>query len=425
MTVLPQLERELLSAHDRLKRRRARLRGLPSRINRRGYTSQLAAPGALPRLARLRPFAPRISAGVVALVASLAVTFGIAAVFLLNVRKPQAPIGPAARVSLPKAGHHVRQNGIDQALISDFKILRRPLLPTDRLTGALTLIATPNAPISGASRPASLGLVPKLAREANLPGTPFRAWLIPGRRGLCWAAEYRTEVLGAFCSSFQNPATALTATDGYSSVKTRTGLVTIGLVTDRVRALELIGANGQRTPVPITDGFYTVDGTLGKNLIATTATGSQILLPRSSNQLVLNTVGSQNAIVSPPHQQGTLLAQIALRSPAGGRTPNGIAKIFRSTRGISLSLTVAGVSPKVTQNRYAVWLYSAPNVARVLGFITQRPDRHGTVTTGGVLPSDAGRYHQILVTLETQIHPTTPGKIILTGPLSLPAAHKK
>jgi hypothetical protein len=416
MTVLPQLERELLTAHDRLKRRRARLRGLPSRINRRGYTSQPAAPGALPRPSRLRRFAPRINAGLVALVASLAVTFGIAAVFLLNVRKPHAPIATAPRVSLPR---------IDQALISDFKILRRPLLPTDRLTGTLTQIATPNAPISGASRPASLGLVPKLAREANLPGTPFRAWLIPGRHGLCWAAEYRTQVLGAFCSSFQPPATALTAADGYASVKTRTGLVTIGLVTDRVLALELIGANGQRTPVPITDGFYTVDGTPGKNLIATTATGSQILLPRPSNQLVLNTVGSQNAIVSPPHQGGTLLAQIALRTPAGGPTPNGIAKIYTSTHGISLSLTVAGVSRKVTQNRYAVWLYSTPHVAQLLGFITQRPDRHGTVTTGGVLPSDAGHYHQILVTLETQTHPTTPGKIILTGPLNLPAGHKK
>jgi hypothetical protein len=70
-------------------------------------------------------------------------------------------------------------------------------------------------------------------------------------------------------------------------------LVTIGLVTDRVLALELIGATGQRTPVPITDGFYTVDGTPGKNLIAATATGSQILLPRPANQFVLNTVGSQ------------------------------------------------------------------------------------------------------------------------------------
>jgi hypothetical protein len=411
MTVLPQLERELLSAHDRLKRRRARLRGLPSRINRRGYTRQLAAPGALPRLSRLRRFAPRINAGVVALVASLAVTFGIAAVFLLNVRKPHATIGAAPRVSLPR---------IDQAVISDFKILRRPLLPTDRLTGTLTQIATPNAPISGASRPASLGLVPKLAREANLPGTPFRAWLIPGRHGLCWAAEYRTQVLGAFCSSFPNPATALTAADGYASVKTRTGLVTIGLVTDRVLALELIGRHGQRKPVPISDGFYTVDGA-GNNLIATTAAGPQIL-PGASSELVLNTVGSRDTSVTAPDQ---LLAQIHLRSPSGGRTPRGSAEIYKTAHGSALSLAAAGIGPTVAPNAYAVWLYRAPHAARLLGFITQRLARAGTVTTGGILPSDAGRYHQILVTLETQTHPTTPGEIILTGPLNLPAGQKK
>ncbi|HWC87650.1 MAG TPA: hypothetical protein VG388_14015 [Solirubrobacteraceae bacterium] len=360
----------------------------------------------------------------VALVASIAVTFGIAAVFLLNVRKPHAPTRPAARVSLPKTGQHVDANGTDQALTRDFKILRRPLRLSDRLSGTLTQIATPNAPISGDSRPASLGLVPRLAREASLPGTPFRAWLIPGRHGLCWAAEYRTQVLGAFCSSFQNPATALTAADGYASVKTTTGFVTIGLVTDRVLALQLIGPNGQRKPVPITDGFYTVDGTPGKDLLATTATGSQIL-PRASNQLVLNTVGSENAIVSPPHQRAMLLAQIALRSPAGDRTPNGIARIYNSTHGISLSLTIAGVSRKLTHKTYAVWLYSTPHAARLLGFITQRPNRHGTVTTGGVLPSNTGRYQQILVTIENQTHLTTPGKIILTAPLSLPAGHKK
>jgi hypothetical protein len=411
MTVLPQLERELLTAHDRLKRRRARLRGLPFRINRRGYKSQLAAPGALPRLSRLRRLAPRINAGVVALVASLAVTLGIAAVFLLNVRKPHAPIGPAPRVSLPR---------IDQAVISDFKILRRPLLPTDRLTGTLTQIATPNAPISGASRPASLGLVPKLAREANLPGTRFRAWLIPGRHGLCWAAEYRTQVLGAFCSSFRNPAQALAATGSDASVKTTTGLITIGLVTDRVLALELIGPHGQRKPVPISDGFYAVDGA-GNNLIATTATGPQIL-PGASSELVLNTVGSRDTSVTAPDQ---LLAQIHLRSPSGGRTPRGSAQIYKTTHGYGLSLAAAGIGPTVAPNAYAVWLYRAPHVARLLGFVTQRPDRHGTVSTGGVLPSDAGRYHQILVTLETQTHPTTPGKIILTGPLNLPAGHKK
>jgi hypothetical protein len=352
-------------------------------------------------------------------VAAIAVTFGIAAVFLLNVRGPHAPNRPAAHVGPPRTGQHVEGAGIDLALVRDFKILRRPVRPSDRLTGALTQIATPDAPISGNSRPTSLGLLPKLAREANLPGTRFRTWLIPGRHDLCWAAEYRTEVLGAFCSSFKNPATALTAADGDASVKTATGLVTIGLVTDRVLRLAVIGLHGQPQPVPITDGFYTVDGT-GQNLIATTATGSQAL-PRASADLVLNTGGSPSAVPA-PHHRGTLLAQIALRSPAGGRSPHGIAQIYKSTHGYVLSLTFTGIDTTISSKEYAVWLYNTPHAARLLGFIDQRLARAGTVTTSGVLPPDAAHYRQILVTRETQTRPTTPGKIILDGHLKLPPA---
>jgi hypothetical protein len=420
MTVLPQGERELLDAHERLKRRRARrFLGLPSRIDHLGHRHRLTERGAHSRRSGTHRPTPRITAGTVALLASVAVSFGIAAVFLLSTRHPHAPTRPAERSSSPKTGQYVSENGIDQALIRNFKILRRPLRPSDRLPAALAQIATPSAPIIGDSRPASLGLLPKLAREATLPGTGFRAWLIPGRHGLCWDAEYAGHELGASCSSFQNSGTALAATDGYDSVRTRTGLITIGLVTDRVLALELVRPHGQRTRVPISDGFYAGSGISGKNLIenliALTANGPQIL-PRASSELVFDAVGSPTASAPTPRQRGPLLARVRLRSPAGGRTPEGIAEIYNSTYGDFLSLTLSGVRPTVPHNGYAVWLYSTPRAARLLGFITERL---GHVTTSGFLPSDAGRYREILVTLETQTRPKTPGKIILNAPLSL------
>jgi hypothetical protein len=353
-----------------------------------------------------------------ALLASVAVVFGVAAVFLLSARKPQAPTRPAQRPSVLKTGQHVGKSGIDQALTRNFKILRRPLRPSDRLPAGLAQIATPSAPLNGGARPTSLGLTPGLAREVTVPGTGFRAWLIPGRHGLCWDAEYGSQELGAFCSSFQNSATALAATNGYDSVRTRTGLLTIGLVTDRVHALELVRPHGRRTRVPISDGFYAGYGISGKNLTALTATGSQIL-PRASSEIVLDAVGSPTAIAPAPHQRGTLLAQVSLRSPAGGRPPQGIAQIYKSTHGDLLSLTLSGVRQTAPRNAYAVWLYRTPHAARLLGFITQHRGRGGTLRTSGVLPSNAGRYRQILVTLETQTRPTTPGKIILNGPLSL------
>lgn len=420
MTVLPQGERELLEAHKRLNRRRSRLLvGPPSRINGRGNTSRPSERGAHGRRSENRRPVPRITAGIVALVASVAVVFGVAAVFLLGVRNPHAP----AHASLSGTGQHVVENGIDQALTRNFKILRRPVRSSDRLPAALAQIARPSAPLNGGPRPTSLGLTPDLAREVTLPGTGLRAWLIPGRHGLCWDAEYAAHELGAFCSSLKNSATALAATNGNDSVKTKTGLLTIGLVTDRVLALELMRRHGQRTRVPISDGFYAGYGISGKNLLALTASGSQIL-PRASSEIVFDAVGSPPAIGPAAPQRGTLLAQVSLRSPGGGRTPEGIAQIYKSTHSDSFSLTLSGVRPIAPHNAYAVWLCNTIHAARLLGFITPHLGRAGTLTTSGILPSDAGRYRQILVTLETQARANTPGKIILSGPLRLPSVHK-
>ena len=420
MTVLPQGERELLEAHERLNRRRSRLLvGLPSRISSVGHTSWPSERGAHARRSENRRPVPRITPGMVALVASMVVVFGVAAVFLLGVRKPHAP----APASSSGAGQYVGENGIDQALIRNFEILRRPVRPSDRLPAALAQIARPSAPLNGGSRPTGLGLTPDLAREVTLPATGLRAWLIPGRHGLCWDAEYAGHELGAFCSSLQDSATALAATNGNDSVKTNTGLVTIGLVTDRVLALELMRPHGQRTRVPISDGFYAGYGISGKNLLAITASGSQIL-PRASSEIVFDAVGSPPAIGPAPPQRGTLLAQVGLRSPGGGRAPAGIAQIYKSTHGDSFSLTLSGVRPIAAHSAYAVWLYNTVHAARLLGFVTQHRGHAGTLTTSAVLPSDARQYRQILITLETQTRPKTPGKIILDGPLSLPSVHK-
>jgi len=417
MTVLPQGERELLDAHERQKRRRAhRFLGLPSRINSLGHVNRRAERGAdVRRSGARRP--PRIPAGTFALVASVVVSASIAAVFLLSARNPQAPTRPPKPASSLAAGQHVGEHQIDQALTRNFKILRRPLRASDRLPAALAQIAMPNAPINGDSRRATLGLVPSLAREVTLPGTGFRAWLIPGRHGLCWDAVYASHELGASCSSFQEPSTALAATNGRDSVRTRTGLISIGLVTDRVLALELLRPHGPRTQVPLSDGFYAGYGISGKSLTALTATNSQIL-PRTSSESVFDTIRSPTAISPAAHQRGALLAQVRLRSPAAGRTPEGIAKIYRSTHGDLLSLALAGVKPTSPHNMYAVWLYNTHHAARLLGFITQHLGRDGKLTTSGPLPPDPGQYRQIIVTLETQARPRTPGKIILTGPLS-------
>jgi hypothetical protein len=257
----------------------------------------------------------------------------------------------------------------------------------------------------------------------TLPGSGIRAWLIPGRRGLCWDAQYAGHELGASCSSSQNLAWALAATNGYDSVRTKTGMLTVGLVTDRVLGLEMIRPNRQRTQIPITDGFYAGYGISGSKLVALTAKGPETL-PPASGEIVLNTVASATPIAPAPRQRGALLAQLNLRSPGGDRSSEGIAQIYKSTPGDLLSLTLSGVTPIGSHEALAVWLYSTPHAAQLLGFITQHRDRDGLLTTSAILPADAGRYHQILVALEAQTRRKTPGKIMLNGSLSLPSVRR-
>jgi len=44
------------------------------------------------------------------------------------------------------------------------------------------------------------------------------------------------------------------------------------------------------------------------------------------------------------------------------------------------------------------------------------------LSTAGPLPSNASQYHELLVTVETQDHPKTPGPIVLQGQVTLAAS---
>jgi hypothetical protein len=44
---------------------------------------------------------------------------------------------------------------------------------------------------------------------------------------------------------------------------------------------------------------------------------------------------------------------------------------------------------------------------------------NGKLAGGALLPSNAAEYHEILITRETNPHPTTPGQVVLRGTFSL------
>jgi hypothetical protein len=67
---------------------------------------------------------------------------------------------------------------------------------------------------------------------------------------------------------------------------------------------------------------------------------------------------------------------------------------------------------------YAVWLYNSPSSYQPL---SKSPPvgADGRLQGGALLPSNAGNYHQMIVTKETSERPTSPGPVVLRGQFGL------
>jgi hypothetical protein len=67
---------------------------------------------------------------------------------------------------------------------------------------------------------------------------------------------------------------------------------------------------------------------------------------------------------------------------------------------------------------YAVWLYNSRKSSLPLSKSPTVGSTHA-FAGGSRLPSNAGEFHEILLTKETKAHPTHPGVVIMRGPFSL------
>jgi hypothetical protein len=98
----------------------------------------------------------------------------------------------------------------------------------------------------------------------------------------------------------------------------------------------------------------------------------------------------------------------------------GNATIERQSDGsLLLLLRAHGLKPN-QKNAYAVWLFNSPHDARILGFVNPAVGQSGSFASSGPLPADADLFHALIVTVERSWQPTTPGRIILRSPLTLP-----
>jgi hypothetical protein len=110
------------------------------------------------------------------------------------------------------------------------------------------------------------------------------------------------------------------------------------------------------------------------------------------------------------------LVQLNLDSPAGLRSIVGVAQVIRKDGVVGIVIVAQGVPANTKHNAYAVWLYNSPTSHEFVGFVPNLVGKNGKLATEGRLPADAGAYHHLLITLETQSKPKSPGQVVLAGP---------
>jgi hypothetical protein len=113
----------------------------------------------------------------------------------------------------------------------------------------------------------------------------------------------------------------------------------------------------------------------------------------------------------------TLDKQIALTSPEPNSKTVGLAEVL--SEGSKRAFYIAAEHlPPSNGFFYAVWLYNSPTSSVALGKIPP-VSSNGQAQGGALLPANAGEYHEMLLTRETDEHASKPGPVVLSGAFSL------
>jgi hypothetical protein len=113
-----------------------------------------------------------------------------------------------------------------------------------------------------------------------------------------------------------------------------------------------------------------------------------------------------------------VVGQSNLNPPGGKGQAKGVAFVVKEGTAYGIVIEAAHVAPN-SHNAYAAWLYNSASDAYRLGFVIQPVGKTGRLQVGSPLPTNASHYKQLLLTLEAQSNPKSPGTIVLQGPFSL------
>ena len=109
-----------------------------------------------------------------------------------------------------------------------------------------------------------------------------------------------------------------------------------------------------------------------------------------------------------------VIGQVNMNPPSGSGAAKGAALVVQEGTSTGIILEASGLQPN-SHNAYAVWLSNTPTDSTRLGFVNQAVGKNGRLETGGALPANATHYTKLLLTLETQSNPKTPGSVVLQG----------
>jgi hypothetical protein len=148
-------------------------------------------------------------------------------------------------------------------------------------------------------------------------------------------------------------------------------------------------------------------------LVADGGSGSNSHKAASTGSTTTSHSGSSTT-AGEPH----LDKQLNLVSPDPSSKAVGLVEVLSQGSKQAFLVTAEHLPPTGEGFFYAAWLYNSSSEARVLGRAPS-VSSNGKLQAVGALPTDAGSFHQMLITRETTTKPSHPGPIVLSGPFSL------
>jgi hypothetical protein len=138
----------------------------------------------------------------------------------------------------------------------------------------------------------------------------------------------------------------------------------------------------------------------------------------SSTQASTTTPSATKTSGTSSTSKPTVDKQIALTSPEPGSKTIGLVEVLSESSKHAIYLAAEHLPSPPAGSFYAVWLSNSPTSSTPLGK-TPTVGSNGRLEAGTLLPTNAGDYHQILLTRETNSRATHPGPTVLSGSFSL------